>query len=285
MLWKNLRANIQTVVNLQSAVVAALSMAFTFLCYRFDIIADIPTSLIGIAVVFPIVFSINAAYRRREEGLRFLSSIKSHTMALFFAHRDWSPQADPKRPALLKERCTRLFHAIGKDLLPSGRSETDRMEVYRQFSLLSRLHEELRAQSVTPSEVSRANQYLSRIMLEYELARNIALYRTPRSLRAYSRFFLNLMPIAFAPAFALLTSQHPTQRWVGPFVAVLYTIVLVTLDHIQEELEDPFDSMGDDDIELDLSDSFELLTSPDTNLITAHSPPTAPLPAEAEQGD
>jgi predicted membrane chloride channel (bestrophin family) len=265
--------NFKTVVNLQSAIVAGLTVGITLLCLRFDIIADIPTSLIGIAVVFPIVFSINAAYRRREEGLRFFSSLKSHTMALFFAHRDWLPIFDSQRPARLKGLCTDLFHAVAQDLLPAGRREATRREVYRHFSALSRLHEELRAAQVTPSEVSRANQYLGRLMLEFELARNISMYRTPRSLRAYSRFFLNIMPIAFAPAFALLSRNHPAHPWVGPFVAVLYTIVLVTLDRIQEDLEDPFDGLGDDDINLDLSDTFTPLT--DSEVITAPPRPAA----------
>lgn len=253
---KHWRYNFKTVVNTQSLIVAGLTVAITLLCLHFDIIADIPTSLIGIAVVFPIVFSINAAYRRREEGLRFFSSLKSHSTALYFAHRDWLPVFDPLRPERLKRLCTDLFHSMARDLLPAGRSEDTRREVYRHFSALSRLHEELRAAQVTPSEVSRANQYLSRLMLEFEQARNISMYRTPRSLRAYSRFFLNIMPIAFAPSFALLSQNHPEQPWVGPFVAVLYTIVLVTLDRIQEDLEDPFDGLGDDDIDLDLSDAL-----------------------------
>jgi len=284
-MWKELRLNIQTVVNLQSLIVAGLSVSITLLCRHFGIVADIPTSLIGIAVVFPIVFSIQAAYRRREEGLRFFSSMKSHAMALFFAHRDWLPKPEPHQPARLREHCTGLFHAIGEDLLPAGRSDSTRARVYGHFSALSRLHEELRAAAVTPSEVSRANQYLSRVMLEYEMARNISMYRTPRALRAYSRFFLNVFPIAFAPSFALLSDNHPGLPWVGPFVAVLYTIVLVTLDHIQEELEDPFDGLGDDDINLDLTNSFVPISESFARMEPASTFPASTEFSEADQGD
>ena len=34
----------------------------------------LPTGLIGIAIVFPIVFSINAAYHRREEALGYFAA-------------------------------------------------------------------------------------------------------------------------------------------------------------------------------------------------------------------
>ncbi len=53
-----------------------------------------PSGLIGVAIIFPIVFSINAAYRRREEALRYFASLKAHCVAIFNAHRDWVPSED-----------------------------------------------------------------------------------------------------------------------------------------------------------------------------------------------
>tara|TARA_B100000959_G_scaffold282005_1_gene347450 strand:+ start:788 stop:1111 length:324 start_codon:yes stop_codon:yes gene_type:complete len=37
------------------------------------------------------VFSINAAYRRREDALKSLASIKANIVSLAFAARDWTP--------------------------------------------------------------------------------------------------------------------------------------------------------------------------------------------------
>ena len=49
------------VIDLQTLIVTVMALGSTYVCLRFNILADIPTGLIGLAVVFPIVFSINAA--------------------------------------------------------------------------------------------------------------------------------------------------------------------------------------------------------------------------------
>ena len=40
-------------VTLQTVVIASLAVLCTWLCLRFGLAADIPTSLLGIAVIFP----------------------------------------------------------------------------------------------------------------------------------------------------------------------------------------------------------------------------------------
>ena len=107
------------------------------------------------------------------------------------------------------------------------------------------------ARASSAGEVSRANQFLSKAVSEYERLRNIAAYRTPLSLRAYSSVFLNLFPVAFGPYFAHLIHKNPSFPYVGYIVAALYSLVLVSLDNIQEDLEDPFDGEGPDDVYLD----------------------------------
>jgi len=104
------------------------------------------------------------------------------------------------------------------------------------------------------SEISRINQYLRIIVNDFELMRNIAAYRTPVPLAAYSRVFLNVLPVVFAPYFAWLSISYYTG--VGYAVAALYAIVLVSLANIQEDLEDPFDGVGEDDVRLDIAEFY-----------------------------
>jgi hypothetical protein len=57
------------IINRKTLIVTSLSVASTFICRYVDFTADFPLSLVITAVVFPIVFSINAAYTRRETAL------------------------------------------------------------------------------------------------------------------------------------------------------------------------------------------------------------------------
>jgi len=249
-----------SVVDLQTLVVSVLALGSTFVCEYFGLVADIPTSLIGLAVVFPIVFSISAAYRRREDALKFFSGVKAHALALYWAHRDWVPGAGGKESAhagRVRGIIEGLLGSIKDDLRNSGRTQESFEKVIGEFSKFSGSLEELREAKVTNSEISRANQYVSKMMIDYERMRNIATYRTPVTLRAYSRVFLNFFPIAFGPYFAHLNCEaFPI---VGYFVAVLYALVLVTLDNLQEDLEDPFDKLGSDDVQLNVVAEYQPL--------------------------
>jgi len=245
------------IIDGHTITVTILAVASTYLCGRFKLAADMPTGLIGIAIIFPIVFSINAAYRRREEALKSFASLKAHAVAVFFAHRDWAPKDAEEEHAprgreavlgLLKE-IRRYFSGMAGEIDPGLAA------IYGRFSEFSRSMESLRAGGLPTGEVSRANQYIRAMMIEFERMRNILAYRTPIALRAYSRVFLNSFPVLFGPYFANLGSEHYPA--VGYAVAVLYSLVLVSLDNIQEDLENPFDSEGADDLRLDVAPLYE----------------------------
>src|SRR5262245_53907172 len=54
------------IIDRHTITVTVLAVAATHFAIVYDFAADIPTTLIGIAVIFPIVFSIQAAWERRE---------------------------------------------------------------------------------------------------------------------------------------------------------------------------------------------------------------------------
>ena len=57
------------VINFRTIVIGLISASATFLRGYFSLTCDMPASLIGIAVVFPLVFSINAFLQRRDHAL------------------------------------------------------------------------------------------------------------------------------------------------------------------------------------------------------------------------
>jgi predicted membrane chloride channel (bestrophin family) len=242
--------NFTKIIDLHTLVVTVLAVASTYLCDRYDIAANMPTGLIGVAIVFPIVFTINAAYRRREEALRYFASLKAHAMALIYAHRDWSPKNPEEHFIRAQELMKRLFDAVTRYFQAEpDREEQAFRDVYEVFSAFSRSHEQLRQDGVPANEISRGNQYVRSMMIEFERMKNIQRYRTPVSLRAYSYVFLNVFPILFGPYFAYLIDS--SNVFVGYMVAVIYSLVLVSLDNIQEALENPFDMHGADDVNLE----------------------------------
>lgn len=277
-----------SVIDRHTVLVTTLAVASTYICSRLGLEAEIPTALIGLAVVFPIVFSIQAAYRRREECLMYYGGLKAHAVALYYAHRDWAPE----RRGITEQhhdRSRRLVQGIMAAITVhftegEGRCKESFTRVYEVVSRWSVANEALRSAGVPANEISRLNQYLSKILIDFERMNNILLYRTPLSLRAYSYVFLNAFPIFFAPYFAHLSSEYYPA--VGYLVAVVYSLVLVTLDNIQEDLEDPFDQIGTDDVKLDVGKDYLPVCCPQPDLASPGAPfaelASAPAPPPGE---
>ncbi len=240
-------AGFKTILDWKAIVIAILAVVATYLCRRYDIIADFPLTIIATAVIFPIVFSISGAYKRREAALREYGNLKAHGRAVFFATRDWVPETD----AAIQDRAKKLLGEMlvaCRDLLQSPIYEMDGPEekVYAVFSQLSEFIKSFREKGLSAGEVSRCNQFLSKMIVSFENIKHIYQYRTPRTLRAYSRFFICVLPIVYGPYFADISENVILGL---PYVMpVLFSIVLVSLENIQQHLENPFDQIGADDV-------------------------------------
>ncbi len=240
------------IINFKTLIISVLSILSTYLCIQFDLTADFPLTLIATAIIFPIVFSINGAYKRREIALGKYSALKAHGRAIFFVARDWLDQ--PSEETLDKAR--RLLGELMSSckVLFSGTKEASRENeetVYRAFSELSRfIKDDLRGNGLSTGEVSRCNQYLSKMFLAFEDAKHIFQYRTPRTLRTFSSVFISLLPVLYGPYFAYEALQYSSyMTYVMP---VLFSLVLVSLSNIQDHLENPFDGVGEDDIAINV---------------------------------
>ena len=69
-------------VSLRTFIISGLSIAATATCEYLLIVGDMPMSLIGLAVVFPLVFSINASFQRRDEALNQYGKINANLASL-----------------------------------------------------------------------------------------------------------------------------------------------------------------------------------------------------------
>jgi hypothetical protein len=247
--------SLRLILNFSTIIVTALSVLSYYLCWRYELLADFPMTLIGIAVVFPIVFSISGAYKRRETALKHYATIKAFGRAIFLANRDWLPNRDNRKEKELKKllqdnlaRCRDMFHVSQKEM------EKDEKKIYTNFSKLSLFIKEFRTRGMGSSEVSRCNQYLSKMIEAFESMKHIYQYRTPRGLRAYSKIFVHTLPIVYGPYFAFQASDLVLENGLNPYLGlampILFSIVLVSLDNIQDHLENPFDLVGEDDVKI-----------------------------------
>lgn len=118
--------------------------------------------------------------------------------------------------------------------------------VYRCLSDLSLFIKGLRAKGLASGEVSRCNQYLSKMFLAFESLKHIYQYRTPVTLRSYSEIFIFILPILYGPYFVEISDGYA--RGLEFLMPILFALILVGLENIQNHLENPFDQVGEDDV-------------------------------------
>ncbi|UCF08305.1 MAG: hypothetical protein JSW28_01040 [Thermoplasmata archaeon] len=228
-------------------IIAFLSCLSTLFCISYELYADFSLALIGIAVVFPIVFSINGAYKRREVALNLYGTLKAHGRVIYFAIRDWMPNPDNRRLEYLKHL---LYDIMGstRKMFSATKGQSAQLErhIYAKFSELSIFINKCRNWGLVQGDASRVNQYLSKMLDAFESMKHIYEYRTPITLRAYSKIFTYALPIFYGPYFAnVARGIHPGLIFIMP---VLFSLILVSLDNIQDHLENPYDLVGEDDI-------------------------------------
>lgn len=249
--------NIFSIFNLRSLVLSLAALACTHLSIKMGWVAEYPMVLLGTAVIFPIVFSLNGAYTRREEALRYYAEIKANLRSLFIAATNWHVKMDPKEAAHFAQTTANVLFKIkiyvtGNRVMNLDREEAVYNEIHR---LAHMLEKRSRSINYAGGEVGMCFSFLNQTTANFEKLKHIYQYRTPRSLQAFSDVFITILPLLYGPVFAGLAKDMNTNTLVY-IVPVLFAFILSSLDNIQAHLEDPFDGIGVDDIVIN-AEKFE----------------------------
>jgi hypothetical protein len=248
------------IINYKTIIITVLAIISTSVCFHFKLTAKFPDMLVGVAIVFPVVFSIGAAFNRRETALQRLSDFKGHGVALFYATRDWPANKDnnlPEQARKLFGEMISLMKIMFQTKEESHWGENEK-KMYDLFSRMSLLTMELRNYGVQSGEISRASQYVSKMIIAFDNMKIIHDYRTPVTLRSYSKFFIYIFPVVYGPYFA--STFHDYSASLEYVMPVLYSFILVSLDNIQDHLENPFDDVGEDDIHINADDTLHIIS-------------------------
>ena len=250
--------NFNFMVFIQVFIALASVFAFQF----FDVAFEIHLILLVSPIVFPLAFSIVTDFQRREKVLEDLGLFKSSTMMWFFCMREWQKGAGKDGEwldavhAKLKSLLFHLHEYLLTDL-HKRRAVIIRV-LYEDFSDCSQLVEEIR-QSKLPANtaiVSRAIGLISDACLAFERLRVIREYRSPRSIRSFNKVFIMLFPVILAPHFIFKAREDKcdasAHSWKPYYMTIIVTVVFSILQGVQDTLDDPFDGLSEDDINLEV---------------------------------
>ena len=236
-----------SIINHRTLITLLLSFALPFFAYKFRIVYNIDLTLISIAIIFPLVFAIRGAFRRREKALEHLSLYRGalRTIEYFFVNSpNLSDEAKEKSKKLLIELCDSFL-----DHLSQSDTNTKNIDEKTEAIFAFVRENEENIQGGTRQKIFR---FIRDVHIAQENLLAIHTHRTPISLKAYCLIFIYLFPVIYTPAVVNKIGLDAVgSEPLTYFIVMLSEFILISLYNIQDQMEYPFDKDGLDEIKLD----------------------------------
>lgn len=244
------------IMNYRTVIAVVISIIATWLCYRYKLIFNLDLSIISIGVVFPLVFTLGSAFNRREKALEHLGRTKGALSAITYCFSTSKVNEEEKQKINtqiknVKAELIAFLHSQNAD----KSKLTAAIHKIQEFILLHR-------GSLGRGVSMKVFKLMRDVIMGVENSISIKSHGTPKSIRAYCELFIYAFPFFYAPS--LISNIHYPDTLPSELMASwdFYTIIvfglnmvisffLISLFNIQEQIEDPFDGDGLDDIKLD----------------------------------
>ena len=234
-----------SIINHRTLITVLLSLVIPYSAYEFKIIYNIDLTLISLAIIFPLVFAIRGAFKRREKALEHLSLFRGSLKTIEYFFMNSTKLSDDSKndaKALLVQLSDTFLNYLSKD--DNNSEEIDRKTESLIVFIIAHSEE-------IPGGVK---QKIFRFMRDLHVAQekliSIHTHRTPISLKAYCLIFIYLFPVIYTPTIINKIGIDNPQG-LTYFIVLLSEFILISLYNIQDQMEYPFDRDGLDDIKLD----------------------------------
>jgi hypothetical protein len=233
-----------SILNHRTLITLLLSLFIPFCAYSFKIIYNIDLTLISIAIIFPLVFAIRGAFKRREKALEFLSLHRGalKTISYFFMSSKLPDEAKQEIKKILEDLSNSFLNHLSQTL-----HNTDTIDAQTEsiFEFIKK-HDE----GISRGVKQKIFRFIRDLHVAQENLIAIHTHRTPISLKAYCLIFIYMFPVIYTPTIInKIGLDNPSA--LTYFVVILSEFILISLYNIQDQMEYPFDKDGLDDIKLD----------------------------------
>jgi predicted membrane chloride channel (bestrophin family) len=232
------------ILNFRTFIALTISLLVPFVAYKFNVSYDIDLTLISIAIIFPLVFTIRGAFRRREKALEHLSLFRASlkTVANLILSSKLEETDMKKGLELVNNSNQDLF----KFLQSSGETTKHDNNLNELFDFLNS-----KKSIIGGGTLQKIIRFLKDTIDSADNLVAIDRHRTPISLKAYCLIFVYIFPMIYTPTIIYkIGIENPS--WITYFIVILSEFILISLYNIQDQMEYPFDDEGLDDINLDI---------------------------------
>lgn len=237
-----------SIINGRTALALSVSLLVSYVTLHFKFNYNYDLALISIAIIFPLVFTIRSAFRRREKALEHLSRFKAALQTV-----NHYLQESKKLDETKKQEVQSIIKGIPPTLVgylgPKTKSKEAVADEIDKIAAFIKANDE----NIGNGTVTRVYRFMKDVYESFENIVAINLHRTPIAIRAYCLIFIYLYPVIYTPA--LYNKLHDgisfRDSWILFALSAMSTFILISLFNVQDQMENPFDQHGLDDIQLD----------------------------------
>ena len=233
------------IINFRTLITLLLSVMVPIIAYEFEVVYNIDLTLMSIAIIFPLVFTIRGAFRRREKALEHLSRFRASlkTVESFFLASKMSDELKSESERKIQELNDALFEHLNTKS-EDTQGFDNKLNAIFDFIKTNR-------ESISGGTREKLFRFLRDVVESSDNLIAIHSHRTPISLKAYCLIFIYIFPVVYTPTIInKIGLENPT--WLTFFIVVLSEFILISLYNIQDQMEYPFDDEGLDDIKFKL---------------------------------
>lgn len=233
------------IINHRTLITLLLSLLVPYCAYSFEIIYNIDLTLISIAIIFPLVFAIRGAFKRREKALEFLSLHRGAIKTISYYFMNSAKLSDQA-----KEEINEILNDLSNSFLDHLSQSNYNTDIIDNKTALIYQFIEKYNEVLSGGAKQKIFRFIKDVHVSQENLIAIHTHRTPISLKAYCLIFIYMFPVIYTPTIInKIGLENPTG--LTYFVIILSEFILISLYNIQDQMEYPFDKDGLDDIKLD----------------------------------
>ena len=235
-------------INYRMVLIVIETLVVYFFYDKFDFNLQIDFTILSIAIVFPLVFSITSAYQKRQDALSEFNSFRNKLIELsnLFHAVDGINKKDYSSffKTLLSLQDNLIYVLTDNSSNNMDNIRIKRKEIFYTLTQYKKLYNEREKDSI----IRVKNELFESV----EKLNTLKIHSTPISLRVYCLVFIYLSPLVYnSNILASFVNNNFLELVVSLFFSVIIGFILMALYNIQEYIEDPFDQQGLDDLKFD----------------------------------
>jgi len=244
---------ITSVFDIKMLLLLLETILIYFLYNNYQINIELDFTIMSVAIVFPLVFSITSAYQRRQDSIKEFAIFRNKIIDLsnIFYSVDKTKKTDYEKLFFSLVELQDIFVSYLKKSTSDNKYNKvreKRKEIFLIIDSYKKLYNEREKDSII--------RVKNELFQSAEKLRGLKIHPTPISLRKYCLIFIFLSPLLYNTQ---LVSQNislglTSETFISLLMSIIVSFILIALYNVQDYIENPFDQKGLDDLKLNKMD-------------------------------